>query len=110
MNYLLILLVLFTSLNADKIKKKTLACPTIVQLKKAPIGVEEESINLTMYAIANGCVILGERDRVKAIGYDSLNSKEIYQKIVYENTGVYLYVLSSSLQIEQDGKKSSFRF
>ncbi len=110
MKYILILLFLFTSLSADIIKKKTLACPSVIQLQKAPLDTTDNYINLSTYAITNDCMILGKKDKVKAIGYDPLNSKEIYQKIIYMKTGVYLYILRSSIQVEQDGKKSSFRF
>jgi len=110
LKYLLIFLFLFISLHADKMKKKTLACPSVMQLQKAPLDTTDSYMDLSMYAIANDCVILGEMDKVEAVGYDVLNSKEIYQKIIYQKTGVYLYILRSSIQIEKDGKKSSFRF
>ncbi len=92
------------------LKKKTLACPSILQLQKAPMEKDEDSMNLSMYAIANDCFILDKRDKVEAIGYDPTNSKEIYQKILYKKTGVYLYILRSAIQVEQDGKKGSLRF
>ncbi len=95
---------------ADKIKGKTLACPTISQLQKAPLGTEDDNIMLSMYAIANNCISLDKRDDIEALGYDPLNSKNIYQKIIYKKTDVYLYMLKSYIQIEQAGKKSSFRF
>lgn len=110
MKYFLSLLLFISFADADMIKKKVLACPSIAQLQKAPVDSADNYIDLSMYAIANDCVILGKKDKVEAIGYDPLNSKEIYQKIIYKKTGVYLYILRSSIQIEQEGKKSSFRF
>ena len=92
------------------IKKNSLACPTIVQLKKAPLDSSEDIMQLSMYSIANGCEILGKQDKVLAIGYDPNNSKEIYQKILHKKTGKYLFLLRSSIQVEQDGKKASYRF
>jgi len=91
-------------------KKKTLACPTIKQLQNAPLDTAENYMELSMYAIANGCEILGKRDKVQAIGYDPRNSKEIYQKIVYKKTGKYFYLLRATIQVEQDGKKARYRF
>ena len=96
--------------GADMMKKKTLACPSVIQLQKAPVDNADNFMKLSMYAIANDCVVINKRDKVEAIGYDPLNSKEIYQKILYMKTGVYLYILRSTIQIEQDGKKSSYRF
>ncbi|WP_321777597.1 hypothetical protein [Sulfurimonas sp.] len=110
MKFILALLLLFSISSADKIKKKTLACPSVLQLQKAPMNTADNYLNLSMYAIANDCVIVSKRDDVEAIGYDSLNSKDIYQKILYKKIGVYLYIIKSSIQIEQEGKKSTFRF
>lgn len=89
---------------------KTLACPTILQLQKAPVMKEENSLDLSMYTIANSCVVVSTKDKVEAVGYDSRNSKEIYQQIVYQKTGTLLYILRSSILIEQGGKKGSVRF
>ncbi len=110
MRYILLSLLLIFIADADIMKKKTLACPSVMQLQKAPVDTSENYMNLSMYSIANDCIILGKRDNVEAIGYDPTNSKEIYQKILYKRTGVYLYILRSSIQVEQDGKKSSLRF
>ncbi|NOR57932.1 MAG: hypothetical protein GQ474_05350 [Sulfurimonas sp.] len=110
MRYILTILLLVGFAQADIMKKKTLACPTIFQLKKAPSDTTDDSMSLSMYAIANDCVIIDKRDNIEAIGYDPTNSKEIYQKILYKKTGVYLYVLRSAIQVEQDGKKGSMRF
>ncbi len=91
-------------------KKNTLACPEILQLKRAPLSNDSNSLDLSMYAIANNCIIIDKKDEVEAIGYDPTNSKSIFQKIIYKKTGTYFYIKSSSIQIEQDGKKSSIRF
>jgi|OM-RGC.v1.029475377 hypothetical protein len=108
--YILTILLFLSVANADIMKKKTLACPSVIQLQKAPVESAENSMNLSMYAIANDCVIIDKRDNVEAVGYDPTNSQEIYQKIIYKKTGVYLYVIRSAIQVEQDGKKSSLRF
>ncbi len=89
---------------------KTLGCPTILLLKKAPVSANDDILDLNMYAIANDCIVIRRRDRVKAVGYDSRNSKEMYQKIVHQKTGSSLYILRSSIQVEQDGKKGAVRF
>jgi hypothetical protein len=107
---LLSILILSGLAQADKMKKKTLACPSVAQLQKAPLDKKEDSMSLSMYAIANDCLIIDKRDKVEAIGYDPTNSKEIYQKILYQKTGTYLYILRSTIQVEQDGKKGSLRF
>ena len=81
-----------------------------MDLKKAPLDEGNNSLELSMYAIAKDCMIISKRDKVEAIGYDSLNSKEIYQKILYKKTDVYLYIRSSSISVEQAGKKGVVRF
>jgi hypothetical protein len=109
--YILLTIFLLSGLvQADMMKKKTLACPSIEQLQKAPLDKDENSMNLSMYAIANDCQIIDKRDKVEAIGYDPTNSKEIYQQILYKKTGIHLYILKSTIQVEQDGKKGSYRF
>ncbi len=108
--YTIVFLLLVSVSGADMMKKKTLACPTVVQLQKAPVEMDDSSMDLSMYAIANNCMIIDKRDKVEAIGYDPTYSKEIYQKIIFKRTGTYLYVLRSTIQVEQDGKKSSMRF
>ncbi len=110
MRYILILLVMLSSSQADIMIKKTLACPTIMKLQNSPKDTVDNYLKISMYAIANDCIILNKRDKIEAISYDSINSKEIFQKIIYKKTGVYLYILRSTIQIEQAGKKSSYRF
>ncbi|MEA1893385.1 MAG: hypothetical protein U9N33_11855 [Campylobacterota bacterium] len=110
MRYILLIFIFILVADADKVKQKTLACPSVFLLQKAPIDNASNFLDLSMYSIANGCIILGKKDNIESIGYDPRNSKEIYQKIIYKKTGVYLYLLRSTIQIEQDGKKSSYRF
>lgn len=111
MNYtILISLLLSSTIYADQVKKKTFACPSIDILKKAPLAESADPMDLSMYAIANGCEILSTRDKVEAVGYDPRNSKDIFQEIIYKRTGTKLYVLRSSITVEQGGKKNRMRF
>ena len=107
---LLASLILISSLSADLVLKKTLACPSLLLLQKSVQEDMQDALRLEMYAIANNCVVLSKQDGVEAIGYDPLNSKDIYQKVLYKKTGVELYMLKSSLQVEQAGKKATYRF
>ena len=79
-------------------------------LQKSATVDMQDVLELEMYAIANDCVVIGRYAKVEAIGYDALNSKEIYQKIMYKKTGTELYMHRSLIQVEQAGKKSSIRF
>ena len=96
--------------NADLIKTKTLACPSIVLLQKAVQEDMSDPLKLQMYSIAHACVVLSREDKVQALGYDPRNSKEMYQKIFYTKTSTELYILKSAIQIEQGGKKNTLRF
>lgn len=98
------------SLSADIILQTSLACPTVELIKSAPTDSSENSLELEMYTMTHGCMILSKEDRVQAIGYDPRNSHEKFQQVLYKRTGVQLYMLRESLQIEQGGKKSNFRF
>ena len=104
------LLLISSFLHSDMIINKILACPTIDALTKAPVSTSSNPLELEMYTIANSCVILSRSDKVEAIGYDPRNSKEIYQEIIYKRTGSQLFMLRSSILIEQGGKKNSYRF
>jgi len=97
-------------LNADKINKKTLACPTIDKLKKAPVDDKSDSLDLSMYVIASDCLLLSKSSEVEAVGYDPRNSTEIFQKIVDKKSGKILYILRSSIFVEQGGKNNTLRF
>ena len=110
MKYLFVLLALFFTASADQINKKTLACPDIDKLKKAPIHEGADPLDLSMYVIANDCEILRRHTVVESIGYDPRNSTEIYQQILDKKSGRTLYILRSSISIEQGGKKNSMRF
>ncbi len=110
LKYFFVLLALVSMLNADKINKKALACPSIDKLKKAPVHEGADPLDLNMYVIANDCLILSRNAEVEAIGYDPRNSTEIYQKIVDKKSGKILYILRSSIFVEQGGKKNSLRF
>ena len=110
MKYLFVLLAFFSILNADKINKKTLACPDIDKLKKAPVHKGADPLDLSMYVIANDCKILTKDTEVEAIGYDPRNSTEIYQQVLDKKSGNILYILRSSIFVEQSGKKNSLKF
>ena len=110
MRYILISLLLASSIYADQIKSKTLGCPNVDALKNAPMQNLEDPMALSMYSIANGCEIISRRDKIEAIGYDPRNTESTFQKIIYKRTGVVLYVLRSSIMIEQGGKKNGMRF
>ena len=111
MKYLLLLSFLVAALSADQINKKTLACPTMDSLKKAPVdNAMSDPMDLSLFAIAHSCEILSKRDGVEAIGYDPHNSTEVYVKILYKKLGTYMYVPRSAITIEKGGKKSSYRF
>jgi len=110
LKYLFILLALFLVLNADKINKKTLACPDIDKLKKAPVHEGADPLDLNMYIIANDCKIISKDTEIEATGYDPRNSTEIYQKIIDKKSGKTFYILRSSIFVEQGGKKNILRF
>ena len=107
MKVIFVFLTCMSVIFADILKEETLACPSVALLQNAPM---DDYVNINLYAISNNCMILNQKDSVEAIGYDSLNSEEIYQKILYKKTNTYLYVLRSMIQVEQGGKKGSMRF
>jgi hypothetical protein len=96
--------------NADKIKNKTLACPTVEQLHKAPAYKDDDNLALDMYIVANDCVIVTPQDKIEAVGYDPRNSQEIYQKVINKENGSAYYILRAQIFVEQGGKKASMRF
>jgi hypothetical protein len=107
---LFLLSALYITLFADKVKSKSLACPSVVILQKAADVDMEDPLALEMYSIANECVVLSRDDTIEALGYDPRNSKEIYQKIFYRETNSELYILRGAIVVEQGGKKNGFRF
>jgi len=110
LKYIALSLLLASSIYGDQVKSETLGCPTINALKNVPIESLEDPMALSTYAISNGCEIISRGDGVEAVGYDPRNSQERFQKIIYKRTGVTLYVLRSSIRIEQGGKKNGMRF
>ncbi len=111
MKYILTLLLLINiSLQADKVKYKTFACPSVVLLEKMPADTGDNYLDINMYAMANGCVLLTKKSSIESLGYNANNSKEIYQEIIYRKTGVHLFVKRSEIIIEKFGRKSTFRF
>ena len=110
LKFLVSLLLLLTLSYGDLIKTKTLACPSILILEKSMTIEMQNPLELEMYSIAHSCLILSREDKVQAIGYDPRNSKEIFQKILYKKTSTELYILRSSIQVEQGGKKNTLRF
>ncbi|MDF1878558.1 hypothetical protein JHD46_02760 [Sulfurimonas sp. SAG-AH-194-C20] len=110
MKYLLIFILLTPFIYGDVIKYKTLACPTIALLKEAKSIDMEDSLELEIYTIAKNCVVLSREDHIKALGYDPLNSKDRFQKILYKKTSSVLYISRDAIHIEQAGKKNTYRF
>lgn len=95
-------------LNADKILNKSLACPTMDAYKKAPLG--DDYLNLNMYAISHNCKIFYRNSEIQVLGYDPRNSKSPIMEIVDKVTGIKYFINRSSVQVEQGGKKSTYRF
>jgi len=95
---------------ADKVKNKTLACPSIVVLQKSMNIDMKDALALDMYTIKNNCVILSKQSEIEAVGYDPRNSTDRYQKIIRKKTGRELFILRSAILVEQGGKKNSMRF
>ena len=110
MKYIIALLLTFTISSADYIVSKTLACPSIMLLQKSPKNEGSTGMDMTLYAIANSCMILSKRDKIEAIGYDPRTSKEIFQEIIHKYTAKKLFVLRSDIMVEQSGKKNIMRF
>jgi len=110
LRYLTVFLIFITFLSGDVIKRKTIGCPSVLLLKKAPVLTQDNALELSMYTIANDCVIVSPRDKVEAVGYDPLNSTTIFQKILYKKTDKLLYIPRSTIFVEQDGKKGRMRF
>jgi len=111
MKQILILLLLITTvIQADKVKRKTIACPSVMILQKLPVDTGDNYLDINMYAMANGCVLLTKKSSIESLGYNANNSQEIYQEIIYRKTGVHLFVKRSEIIIEKFGKKSTWRF
>jgi len=110
MKYILTLLLILTALQADKVKYKTLACPSVDILKKTPVDTGDNYLDISMYAIANSCVVLTKESSIEAVGYNANNSNEIFQEIIYKKTGAHLFVKRSKIIVEKFGRKSTFRF
>ena len=110
MKNILILALLVSFAQGDIVKKETLACPSVKALRDAPLNKENDSMSLSLYSIANDCIIISHKDKIEAVGDDPLSIQEIFQKIIYKKTGATLYILKSSINVEQSGKKNTIRF
>ena len=110
MKFFIISLLIVVHIYADKVNKKTIGCPTIEQVQKISLIDVDDALALDMYVIANSCVLISKGENVEALGYDPRNSKELFQKVLYKKTNDILFLLRSSLTIEQGGKKSTYRF
>ena len=110
MKYILILLLTLSVLQADKVKNRTMACPSVMLLQKAPLETKDNYMNLNMYAISNSCIFLTKESSIESVGYNANNSKDIFQEIIYRKTGVHLFVKRSEIIIEKFGRKSTIRF
>ena len=110
MRYLFIAMLVFSISNADYILKKSLACPTIMLIEKAPSDQGESGMELTLYSISNNCMILSRKDKIEALGYDPRDSKNIYQHILHKNSGSELFMKRANIRVEQGGKKNIMRF
>ena len=110
MKYILMLILIMTALQADKVKYKTYGCPTVVQLEKMPVDTADNYLDIQMYAIANNCVLLTKKSSIESVGYNANNSQDIYQEVIYRKTGVHLFVKRSMIIIEKFGRDATLRF
>ena len=109
MKSILILGLLFSLSNADYLKQTSLGCPSMEAIKNAPRDAGESGLDITFYSMANSCVIINTKDKIKAIDY-KLDSKAAFQAIKYKKTGQKLYVLRKNVVFEQGGSKNIFKF
>lgn len=110
MKYIIILLLVLSSLQADKVKRSAIACPTLEILKKVPVDTGDNYLDINTYAIVNSCVILSKKSNIEVLGYNANNTKKLFHEIIYKKTGAHLFVKSSAVIVEQYGKNSSWRF
>jgi len=111
MRYLLYIVLVFNVwMQADQIKMKSLACPSLEIFEKIPPEALQDELALSLYAMANNCRILSRRDSVTAIGYDPRNDKNIFIQIVHNESGETLYIRRKNIEVEQPGKNNQFRF
>jgi len=112
MRYLFMVLIVGTVVVgwADSIKAQTIGCPTVDVLKNISKETENDYVKINLFAMANDCLLLSQKDKVEAIDYDSANETALYIKIIHKQSGKVLFVPSSDIYIEQPGKKNTFRF
>lgn len=110
MKYILIMLLVLMALQADKIKRKTIGCPSLEILKKVPVDTGDNYLDINTYVIVNSCVILSKKSSIEVLGYNANNTIELYHEIIYKKTGQHLFLKSSAVIVEQYGKKSTWRF
>jgi len=110
MKYILILFLVLSTLQADKVINRTMGCPSVMLLQKAPVDTKDNYMDLNMYAMANSCVFLTKKSSIESVGYNANNSQDIYQEIIYRKTGAHLFIKRSDIIIEKFGRKSTFRF
>lgn len=107
---LFIAIVMSVLAQADQIKMKSLACPTLEVFEKIPPKALDDNLELSLFAMANECKILSRDDAVNAIGYDPRNDKAIFIKILLKQSGETLYIRRKNLLVEQPGKNNQIRF
>ncbi|RLA73110.1 MAG: hypothetical protein DRG24_01130 [Epsilonproteobacteria bacterium] len=112
MHYIFMVLILGTVVIgwADSIKSQTIGCPTVDVLKNISKETDNDYVKINLFAMANDCLLLSQKDKVEAIDYDPVNEKTLYIKIIHKQSGKVLFVPSSEIYIEQSGKKNTFRF
>lgn len=109
MKHILSLLLMFGFAGADYIKQTSLGCPTIQAIKNAPKDAGDSGMDITLYSMANDCLILNTKEKVTAIDYRH-DSKAIFQEIRHKKTDKTLYILRKNIVFEQGGNKNIFKF
>jgi hypothetical protein len=101
---------MMVTLNADRIKITSMACPTMEPFKDIPEETLKDEIKLTSYAFEHGCRILMARESVETLGDDPRNDQSQFTLIRHKESGEELIIRRKNVDIEQPGRKNEFRF
>ena len=96
------------SVQADRIRSTTIACPDVETLETLE-NMEGDFKDKNLFLMQKGCVVLTPKDKIHVLAPDK-SCCGIYARVQIDKTGEIMYIRKLDIYIEQSGTGNIFKF
>jgi len=112
MKLVLVMILIYTALLADKVLVNSIGCSDIDAVLGLNKDDAKDSLKLVQYAAKNNCTVLSPKDKIEVLDKEVSHSTHnlVFTLIKLKDTGKQLYVYKKNIFIERSGDKNKLKF